>query len=85
MAGFNFAQIGKVFVDTYHMNINTTGMFVGFQSGPSVHGFVIPLALGKKIQEALNAGIQEYEKKNGPIDTAGATSGILSNIQPSRS
>lgn len=82
MAGFNFQMINKTFAETYHFNITPTGMFLAFQSGPNVQGFVIPLALGKAMQQALTEKIAEYEKTNGPIDTSGNTTGILSNIQP---
>lgn len=84
MAGFNFGQIGKVFADTFHLNLNKTGAFFGFQSGPHVHGFVIPLSLAKTMRDALDKGIKDFESKNGEIDTSGNTSGILSDIQPPR-
>lgn len=80
--GFNFATIGKIFADTFHFNLTETGLFLGFQSGPHVHGFVIPLALAKMLRDALDKGIQEFEAKNGEIDTSGNTSGVLSDIQP---
>ena len=80
--GFNFATIGKVFVDTFHFNLTSTGLFLGFQSGPHVHGFVIPLALAKMMRDTLDKGIREFESKKGEIDTSSGMTGVLSDIQP---
>ncbi len=82
MAGFNFATIGKVFADTFHLNISKNGAFIGLQSGPHVHGFVIPLQLAKMMRDVLQKTIEEFESKNGEIDISSGTTGILSDIQP---